>query len=127
MRPGLAEVIYTKREQALQAITTYHDRELDGQPMQCKLDTSTVPETVQQQPIAKPKTTGLVTAATVAAASVTAQQKPTSLSDRFKLVYIMVVNMIMGLVYPPRYLWVALWDPLTELQHRYFRTGVAAE
>ncbi|XP_072029600.1 uncharacterized protein [Amphiura filiformis] len=84
VRPGLAEVIYIKREQALQAITTYHDRELDGQPMQCKLDTSTVPEAVQQvQQQAKPKT-GMITAATVAAASA-ATQKPSSLSDRFKL------------------------------------------
>ena len=79
MRAGLAEVIYTKREQALQAITTYHDRELDGQPMQCKLDTSTVPETTKPKP--KP---GMVTAATVAAASMAPQKKSTSLSDRFK-------------------------------------------
>lgn len=80
VRPGLSEVIYLKREQALQAISTYHDRELDGQPMQCKLDTSSVPESKP----ALPKT-GMVTAATVAAASAATQQRPTSLSDRFKL------------------------------------------
>ncbi|XP_022089359.1 polymerase delta-interacting protein 3-like isoform X3 [Acanthaster planci] len=44
VRSGLAEVVYIKREHALEAIARYHNRELDGLPMQCKLDTSTVPE-----------------------------------------------------------------------------------
>ncbi|XP_063961782.1 polymerase delta-interacting protein 3-like [Lytechinus pictus] len=44
VRPGLAEVVYVSRTDALQAISTYHNRELDGKPMLCKLDTSTIPE-----------------------------------------------------------------------------------
>ncbi|XP_030855018.1 polymerase delta-interacting protein 3-like [Strongylocentrotus purpuratus] len=44
VKPGLAEVVYVSRTDAIQAISTYHNRELDGKPMLCKLDTSTVPE-----------------------------------------------------------------------------------
>ncbi|XP_072167676.1 uncharacterized protein [Diadema setosum] len=61
VRQGLAEVVYLNRTDALQAINTYHNRELDGMPMQCKLDTSTIPE-----------------------ASSGARIMPNSLSDRFK-------------------------------------------
>ncbi|XP_031569897.1 polymerase delta-interacting protein 3-like [Actinia tenebrosa] len=35
--PGAAEVIYTVKEDAVTAYARYHNRNLDGQPMQCKL------------------------------------------------------------------------------------------
>lgn len=35
--PGAAEVIYTVKEEAVTAYARYHNRNLDGQPMQCKL------------------------------------------------------------------------------------------
>ncbi|XP_053392807.1 uncharacterized protein LOC123564184 [Mercenaria mercenaria] len=38
-KPGTAEVVYVKKEDALQAAKTYHDRELDGLPMVVKLMT----------------------------------------------------------------------------------------
>ena len=34
MKPGMAEVVYMSREDALSACKKYHMRELDGQPMQ---------------------------------------------------------------------------------------------
>lgn len=36
---GTAEVVYVKKEDALFAFSRYHNRKLDGQPMQCKLIT----------------------------------------------------------------------------------------
>lgn len=44
LKQGAAEVVYSKRESALKAISTYHNRELDGKAMQCRLDTSSVAE-----------------------------------------------------------------------------------
>ncbi|XP_033109927.1 polymerase delta-interacting protein 3-like [Anneissia japonica] len=44
VKQGIAEVVYVNRENALEAINVYNNRELDGIPMQCKLDSSTVPE-----------------------------------------------------------------------------------
>ncbi|XP_071948821.1 uncharacterized protein [Antedon mediterranea] len=44
VKQGVAEVVYIDRENALEAINIYNNRELDGIPMQCKLDSSTVPE-----------------------------------------------------------------------------------
>nr|XP_006819007.1 PREDICTED: polymerase delta-interacting protein 3-like [Saccoglossus kowalevskii] len=43
LRPGSAEVVFVKREDAMSAFKTYHNRELDGQPMQCKLDSLVSP------------------------------------------------------------------------------------
>jgi polymerase delta-interacting protein 3 len=39
-RPGMAEVVYTRREDALRAVDVYHNRQLDGLPMHCTLATS---------------------------------------------------------------------------------------
>lgn len=36
---GSAEIVYAKKEDAVFAISRYHNRKLDGQPMQCKLNT----------------------------------------------------------------------------------------
>lgn len=36
---GCAEVVYAQKNDALLAIKRYHNRKLDGQPMECKLDT----------------------------------------------------------------------------------------
>lgn len=37
VRPGVAEVIFRTREDAEEAVDTYHNRHLDGQPMKCLL------------------------------------------------------------------------------------------
>ena len=39
-RPGMAEVVYTRREDALRAVDVYHNRQLDGLPMHCTLATN---------------------------------------------------------------------------------------
>ena len=36
-RPGVAEVVYAHREDALRAVDVYHNRQLDGLPMHCAL------------------------------------------------------------------------------------------
>ena len=36
---GFAEVVYAQKRDALIALSRYHNRKLDGQPMQCKLNT----------------------------------------------------------------------------------------
>ena len=36
---GTAEVVYVRKEDAMFALSRYHNRKLDGQPMQCKLNT----------------------------------------------------------------------------------------
>lgn len=51
VKQGLAEVVYSKRESALKAISTYHNRELDGKAMQCRLDTSSVAEPFKKNTI----------------------------------------------------------------------------
>lgn len=42
IKPGVAEVVFVKREDAEMAVKKYNNRELDGQPMQCKMATPTV-------------------------------------------------------------------------------------
>lgn len=37
VRPGTAEVIYKNLRDAQKAVDTYHNRQLDGQPMKCLL------------------------------------------------------------------------------------------
>ncbi|KAK9497032.1 hypothetical protein O3M35_012822 [Rhynocoris fuscipes] len=37
VRPGTAEVVYKNIDDALTAVDTYHNRQLDGQPMKCLL------------------------------------------------------------------------------------------
>lgn len=39
IKPGVAEVVFVKREDAEMAVKKYNSRELDGQPMQCKMAT----------------------------------------------------------------------------------------
>lgn len=48
LQKGMAEVVYAKKEDALNAHTRYHNRNLDGQPMLCKL--STLPSVTQYVP-----------------------------------------------------------------------------
>ncbi|XP_033630390.1 polymerase delta-interacting protein 3-like isoform X2 [Asterias rubens] len=110
VRSGLAEVVYVKREHALEAIARYHNRELDGLPMQCKLDTSTVPEA-----------TGLYVPVT---------GKRMSMSDRFKVIgggstgttdYSSTVGMRSDAMAPSS-------EPLdtSTVQKALFKTGVSA-
>jgi len=37
IRPGVAEVIYNRRADAIQAVDVYHNRQLDGRPMKCDM------------------------------------------------------------------------------------------
>lgn len=37
VRPGIAEVVFKNQEDAEEAVSTYHNRQLDGQPMKCML------------------------------------------------------------------------------------------
>lgn len=37
IKPGFAEVIYERRDDAIQAVDIYHNRLLDGRPMKCDL------------------------------------------------------------------------------------------
>lgn len=45
VRPGTAEVIYKTQEDAQKAVDLYHNRQLDGQPMNCLLVTPRSPST----------------------------------------------------------------------------------
>lgn len=36
-RPGIAEVVYVRRDDALRAVDVYHNRQLDGLPMHCSM------------------------------------------------------------------------------------------
>lgn len=47
LQPGAAEVVYTIKEDAITAYARYHNRNLDGQPMQCKLSSATAPSSLQ--------------------------------------------------------------------------------
>ncbi|XP_037029621.1 polymerase delta-interacting protein 3-like [Bradysia coprophila] len=49
VRPGVAEVIYTSMKDAETAVDTYHNRQLDGQPMKCLLVN---PRSIQNKPTA---------------------------------------------------------------------------
>ncbi|XP_018567509.1 polymerase delta-interacting protein 3 isoform X2 [Anoplophora glabripennis] len=53
VRPGVAEVIYKNLKDAQKAVDTYHNRQLDGQPMKCLL----VNKRPLNQPTAMPLTT----------------------------------------------------------------------
>jgi len=37
IRPGVAEVVYNRRADAIQAVDVYHNRQLDGRPMKCDM------------------------------------------------------------------------------------------
>lgn len=57
IQPGIAEVIYTIKEDAITAYARYHNRNLDGQPMQCKLSavqTYSPAHTVPSMPPVRP-------------------------------------------------------------------------
>jgi len=49
VRPGVAEVIYRSMDDAEVAVDTYHNRQLDGQPMKCLLVN---PRSIQNKPTA---------------------------------------------------------------------------
>lgn len=49
VRPGTAEVIYQTQEHAQKAVELYHNRQLDGQPMNCLLVTPRTPSSVTSQ------------------------------------------------------------------------------
>ncbi|KAF5292601.1 hypothetical protein FQA39_LY13934 [Lamprigera yunnana] len=66
VRPGTAEVIYKNLRDAQKAVDTYHNRQLDGQPMKCLL--------VNKRPINNP-TGPALTAKQDAAAIITALNK----------------------------------------------------
>lgn len=46
LHPGTAEVVYTIKEDAITAFARYHNRNLDGQPMHCKLSSAQASSTV---------------------------------------------------------------------------------
>uniref|UniRef100_A0A2A4JNG1 RRM domain-containing protein n=1 Tax=Heliothis virescens TaxID=7102 RepID=A0A2A4JNG1_HELVI len=46
VRPGTAEVIYKTQDDAQKAVDLYHNRQLDGQPMNCLLVTPRSPSTI---------------------------------------------------------------------------------
>ncbi|KAJ8722674.1 hypothetical protein PYW07_003854 [Mythimna separata] len=46
VRPGTAEVMYKTQEDAQKAVDLYHNRQLDGQPMNCLLVTPRSPSTI---------------------------------------------------------------------------------
>lgn len=48
VRPGTAEVIYKTQEDAQKAVDLYHNRQLDGQPMNCLLVTPRTPTALQR-------------------------------------------------------------------------------
>lgn len=56
VRPGTAEVIYKNLKDAQKAVDTYHNRQLDGQPMKCLL--------VNKRPINNPTAPAVRTAKT---------------------------------------------------------------
>lgn len=56
VRPGTAEVIYKNLKDAQKAVDTYHNRQLDGQPMKCLL--------VNKRPLNNPTAPALVSTKT---------------------------------------------------------------
>lgn len=50
VRPGTAEVIYSSLKDAQKAVDVYHNRQLDGQPMNCFLVNPRKPSTAPSRP-----------------------------------------------------------------------------
>ncbi|XP_053692569.1 polymerase delta-interacting protein 3 [Sabethes cyaneus] len=67
VRPGVAEVIYRTLKDAEEAVDTYHNRQLDGQPMKCLL--------------VKPRSSNKPTAPAISYSSSSRSLKPSSLSS----------------------------------------------
>lgn len=67
VRPGVAEVIYRTHKDAEEAVDTYHNRQLDGQPMKCLL--------------VKPRSFNKPTAPAISYASSSRPLKPSSLTS----------------------------------------------
>lgn len=67
VRPGVAEVIYRTAADAEEAVDTYHNRQLDGQPMKCLL--------------VKPRASNKPTAPAIAYSSSSRSLKPSSLAS----------------------------------------------
>ncbi|XP_055525478.1 polymerase delta-interacting protein 3 [Wyeomyia smithii] len=67
VRPGVAEVIYRTLKDAEEAVDTYHNRQLDGQPMKCLL--------------VKPRSANKPTAPAISYSSSSRSLKPSSLSS----------------------------------------------
>ncbi|XP_019558530.3 uncharacterized protein LOC109427429 [Aedes albopictus] len=67
VRPGVAEVIYRTLKDAEEAVDTYHNRQLDGQPMKCLL--------------VKPRSSNKPTAPAISYSSSSRSLKSTSLSS----------------------------------------------
>lgn len=67
VRPGVAEVIYRTLKDAEEAVDTYHNRQLDGQPMKCLL--------------VKPRASNKPTAPAISYSSSSRSLKSTSLSS----------------------------------------------
>lgn len=58
VRPGVAEVIYKNLKDAQKAVDTYHNRQLDGQPMKCLLVNKRPFNNPTAPPLAKMETQG---------------------------------------------------------------------
>lgn len=67
VRPGVAEVIYRTLKDAEEAVDTYHNRQLDGQPMKCLL--------------VKPRASNKPTAPAITYSSSSRPMRPSSLSS----------------------------------------------
>lgn len=57
LKPGIAEVVYTSKQNAVSAVQKYHSRELDGQPMYVKMTTPAA-AVVRKAPETDPDITG---------------------------------------------------------------------
>lgn len=54
-RPGVAEVVYVRRDDALRAVDVYHNRQLDGLPMHCSMGAVFEPRRETAPVSAKPR------------------------------------------------------------------------
>lgn len=54
-RPGIAEVVYVRRDDALRAVDVYHNRQLDGLPMHCSMGAVFEPRRETAPVSAKPR------------------------------------------------------------------------
>lgn len=55
-RPGIAEVVYVRRDDALRAVDVYHNRQLDGLPMHCSMGAVFEPRRETAPVAMKPRT-----------------------------------------------------------------------
>ena len=54
-RPGVAEVVYVRRDDALRAVDVYHNRQLDGLPMHCSMGAIYEPRREAAPSVIKPR------------------------------------------------------------------------